>query len=770
MTAPTLEKPGVEVIQEFVSTSPTILLPTLVPCVIGPCFQIIEAFDSSGQVNADAIVGQRDPTTGSVTPTYYVNEEDTANPGQWEPTVFNLSELPNPRNNYDELDIDLDSLRLFLVTGSQTEEVLDYESLLRRRGDADGNDDSPAVCVDDGDNDVWTPRISVAGANFGDTTALQVPEEFPHPAGTGEGFVEPGDRIVLNGTSYTITATAVSDPTAGLAGNELLVTPEIQSDPSGAATQFDNWYIIANLNTSSSNPAARPSPDVEVDSLAGTVTIKGGRLRNPVSAEFYTPMQATILAPYKALRLDVSALAENTSVLPLIIEDTTMLSDLISPISPDNPLAFAAFFALLNAPGVSIAALGVDEVTADAPDGTLDAYVRAFELLEAREVYALAPLTHDPTTHQAAQAHVNAMSVSTVKHERIVLINPERPTRANNVTVASGTQGNTDPTSGGAAFVTGVNIAQALLDLGINPLAGSTPGTGFADISSQNYLQIFLDVEGDDNNYRVTKVDTNKIWVTDSPEPTVDNPDGFFVTSYLPALVDVNWSLQIRGSKLELPNGSPDKSLIAETLAGQAETYGDRRVLLVVPDVVTANVEGIESNIDGYYLCAAIAGMIGQQAPQQGFTNLPIAGFLGVRGSNDSYNETQLSVLCGGGCYVVVQPTPGAALSSRHQLTTDLSSIEKRELSITKAVDYISKFIRVALRPFIGRFNINKQLLDSVSTVLQGLLKYLVERKIVNTADLVSLEQSEDQPDTILATIDLGPAYPCNYIRVTLQI
>ena len=49
-----LVRPGVEIVQQFASVSPTIVTPTLVPCVIAPFFEVIEALDASGNANADA--------------------------------------------------------------------------------------------------------------------------------------------------------------------------------------------------------------------------------------------------------------------------------------------------------------------------------------------------------------------------------------------------------------------------------------------------------------------------------------------------------------------------------------------------------------------------------------------------------------------------------------------------------------------------------------------------------------------------------------------
>ena len=59
---------------------------------------------------------------------------------------------------------------------------------------------------------------------------------------------------------------------------------------------------------------------------------------------------------------------------------------------------------------------------------------------------------------------------------------------------------------------------------------------------------------------------------------------------------------------------------------------------------------------------AGIVGMIGQQPPQQSFTNFPMAGFTRVVGSNDFFSERQMNVMAAGGTYIIVQDAPSAPL------------------------------------------------------------------------------------------------------------
>ena len=85
-------------------------------------------------------------------------------------------------------------------------------------------------------------------------------------------------------------------------------------------------------------------------------------------------------------------------------------------------------------------------------------------------------------------------------------------------------------------------------------------------------------------------------------------------------------------------------------------------------------------------------------------------------------------------------------------------------------VDYVAKFLRVGLRQFIGRFNITQPLLDTISTVIEGMLSFLENNRIIISGDLNNIIQDTKQPDTVLVDVTLDVPYPCNYIRLTLVI
>jgi len=506
----------------------------------------------------------------------------------------------------------------------------------------------------------------------------------------------------------------------------------------------------------------RPAPELVVDN-EGVVNIKANLIRDTRGAVIVA--DRPIYMAYNAIRQDVSPLAADAGLLTL--DDTTQLTDQLSPISTDNPLALGMYFALINAPGVQVTGLGVDAVSADQPNGTTEAFTRAAEFLEAYEVYAIALLTHDVEVFQVFQAHVGVMSEPEYRGERIVLINPEMPSRAVDSLVASGTDGD-------SSGVTGTQFDTKVANLGALLLLEDIDPTGTLPVDDG----VFLDIASDGKSYSVKSVTGSVVTVRTSSSDFApgENDDNYYATSALndpplpSTLISETFSIKIRGAVLENTDGTPDKTAVAETYNQMGAGYGDRRVWQIIPDQCVSTVGGIEQVIDGFYMCAAISGMIGQYPPQQSFTNLPMTGFTQVMGSNDYFSERQMNVIAGGGNWLVIQEGQDTPLFSRHALTTNVTSIETRTDSITKVVDYTSKLMRRSLRNFIGRFNITAGFMDTLGNVIQGVLGFLENLGVLLGSDLNNIIQDEDAPDTVLVDITLDVPYPCNYIRVTLVI
>lgn len=566
-----------------------------------------------------------------------------------------------------------------------------------------------------------------------------------------KGVVKAGDELFIDGLSAgTVTAVAPGAQTSVL---------KVNSQKPITLNLGNHFYILAkNL----SGTGSRPSPQLVVDAT-GTARLKYGILRD-TNGSMVNPSQARapIYVSYSAIRKDLSPSAKNAGLVT--IDSQTMLESVMSPINTLNPLALGMFFALVNAPGVQITGLGVDAVSADAPFGTAEAYNRAAEFLEAFEVYALAPLTHDQTVAQIFNTHVNFMSEPGQKGERLVLYNSLQPSHQLDTLVASGANGNSIGNDG-LSFDTGIpNLSALLLNKDVNPIGTIPVDEG-----------VFLDIAADDKNYSISGVSGSVITIRVA-FGSGTNDDDFYATTalnvapLLSQLIQETFAIRIRGAALVNADNTPDKNAIAATYAALSQSFGNRRFWHTAPDTAAATLGGVEQSINGFYMNAAIAGMIGQQPPQQSFTNFPMAGFTRVLGSSNFFSERQMNVMAAGGTYIIVQDSPSSPLISRMALTSDLTSVETRTDSITKVVDFTAKFLRRGLKNFIGRFNITQAFLDQLGTVIGGLGGYLVETGVLVGFNLNNIIQDEDAPDTVLIDVLIDPPYPANYIRITLVI
>jgi hypothetical protein len=253
-----------------------------------------------------------------------------------------------------------------------------------------------------------------------------------------------------NGTSLqsVIDKINVLTPSVASAGDssppELVLTSQkvgeasrVTIGSSGTAT------TLLGFTASQTNQGdGRPAPDLAID-LNGSAVLQGQILRDGLTGIPFNPGFAPVVIAYKGLRLDLSPEADNPALLT--INDISTLEAAASPITTDNPGALMAYLALLNAPASAITAIGVPEVSADAPDGTPLGYSKCAEFLENEEVYALATASHINTVHQTFLTHVNVMSEPEQKGERIYFFNPLIPDRANPTIVGSGTDLNTTP-------------------------------------------------------------------------------------------------------------------------------------------------------------------------------------------------------------------------------------------------------------------------------------------------------------------------------------
>ena len=172
--------------------------------------------------------------------------------------------------------------------------------------------------------------------------------------------------------------------------------------------------------------------------------------------------------------------------------------------------------------------------------------------------------------------------------------------------------------------------------------------------------------------------------------------------------------------------------------------------------------------VPGSYYCAANAGLLISQLPEQPLTNLPIAGIAKVHGSQDHFSEENLNSMAAGGTYIMTQDVATGPVYSRHQVSTNITSVALRELSVTKAVDYTAKFLRKGIKPYIGVNVISPAFLKLLNSVVVSQGLFLVRNGVLNDFKVAKVEQDTSSLDTINIEVSLLVKYPVNYIKIKL--
>jgi hypothetical protein len=510
----------------------------------------------------------------------------------------------------------------------------------------------------------------------------------------------------------------------------------------------------------SATGSGRPNPDFYLDG-DGSLQVGANILRNRSTGTPYgiTPGSgADLYIEYRGLRLDVSAAAEDPALLSF--NDITTMIAAIGPVSTDNPLALACSLMLQNAPSQTCSALGISAVSAAAPLGTVTAHLAALTFLESKDVYTLAPMTDDPFVQQLYATHVESMSQPEERGERIVFIWQGQPSRGVDTSISSGSGASVESAT---AVNLGSNPTDGIVGAGLDP----------SDLSVADglYLEMVTVALGETSiaRYSVSS-QASALTTIRTSFSAGQNDDGFYTEVDLTDDVGdegITFTLKVRGDELLITGTQlPDYPAIAETAASQGESYSNRRVFMLYCDEVDVSLDGVVTAVPGYYVSAAIAGMIAEQAPQQPFTRVSLTGFSQVYGTDSTYSENQLDTIADGGRYVMVNQ--GGRIASRHQRSTASISIEARELSITKAIDFLAKGLRATNRAYIGRYVINPGFIDQLVMSNTGYLARVARAGVVNAAHLKSVLQDSNAPDTVLVEVEVAPAYPCNTIRITI--
>jgi hypothetical protein len=452
--------------------------------------------------------------------------------------------------------------------------------------------------------------------------------------------------------------------------------------------------------------------------VSSGITFNGSQVVLPANA---TWSGSNIFVGWRALRSDLA--------LPILYESVSDAVTEFGDVSSLNPLGLAVITALNNGQAATYAfGTLIDEYSGTTASGTaIISHGLAQDSFASKEVYALAPLTYDDSGILSTYTtYVNAMSVPTEKHERIVFGAPK---------IAWDTPSN--PAANKA------NTALAVSNKS-------------AAVSDKRTFYVFPDTVFVRERRHLSTLATAyvKSLYTNGLSTTVNAylDESFTFSPTNSVAIYRNYTVRPAAGVGEEITDTLWQALLSHVNAGNHDAF----FYAFVP--VPASV----------VLTPAVAGQVAGNAPQQPLTNLAIGGAASVKFSSDWFTESQLNTVAAGGTYILKQTKPTSAIVCRHQLSTNMSSIEQRELSITKTVDYTAKFVRGAVEHFIGRYVINPAVLSMISIAIKGAGEILKRDGILNDFTLASVAQDTVSKDTVLVSLTILPPYPVNYIKIDL--
>lgn len=411
-------------------------------------------------------------------------------------------------------------------------------------------------------------------------------------------------------------------------------------------------------------------------------------------------------------------------------------------LTPDNPLKYAVFKALQNANGQEVRYLAV------ANPADTSSWITALDILEDRtDVYGLVPLTRDQTVLDLFEAHVDAQSSATVNRWRVLWVNVEVKAA---VAVVS-----EDTSSDG-------NVVKAVVeddaDTSGNQYTIVRVTTGNSDfeengVRAGDELRISFTTDGFGN-------ETYTSYVIDA----VLSEDSLRLVSGPAASINTATKIEVWHTR--------NREELSNAIATTAGNWANRRVRAVWPDTITVGDE----EVSGLYLCAALAGLVSGVVPQQGLTNLEIAGFDAVPRTTKLFNRSQLDNMAGSGTWIVTQEPRTGVIYSRHAVTTgDYDDINQREELATRKLDTMSYYLYQRYSPYIGVSNNVPSMLDVTESETKAGIQFLRSAYftprlggVIEDAEIIEIRRSLEFKDRQLVALSVNLGYPLNNIDVYL--
>jgi hypothetical protein len=575
------------------------------------------------------------------------------------------------------------------------------------------------------DTDVLNATVSVD--NTDKVTKLTYTDTEPSTAFLLAGVQEGDIAYVTVGTNvYTASIQEVTD-TLNIKLGRNIPTPVAETDKI-----FDATLTIIRPAANIALPVGATGVTVAADKIslpAILTTVIGGSTFRVFSAKAYTT--------YRALKTYMSG--DFTQ-----IRDSNDVEANIGLADVANPMSIAADIVASNA-SISYKILGIET---DDKEG----YLKALDMLTTREsVYVIVPLTNDREVVTAYANHCTAMSMPEKSKFRIAYCNLPMPlTRViveRNDGLMTRLEAETVVTiwdDANGLFVTNGALVNDYVDIYNATTSAYMYSLKMVEVFNDSVATCGIDI------YDLT--DEGYVKRTGGTQQVAEGTDT--AVKY-----EVTRKLASAG--------------IADALIAIAKSYSNKRLRLVMPDLVQISVKDVDYDLPGYFLCVAYGAMRAGFPPHQGFSTLGVGGIKRIYRANRFFKDDDLDRMVDGGVFWTVQDEPESLPYCAYQTTTDTTQLEVKEDSCVATVDFASRFFKDNLKAVLGKFNVNEISAKYVGTVIKDIgermqrMSYPYIGPILLGFQYKGIEMTADKLKPKVA-IDIP--FPVNSVELDLEV
>jgi hypothetical protein len=590
------------------------------------------------------------------------------------------------------------------------------------------------------------PPVGVIGATRATGTAV---------LGTGSNAGKVVNILVTNrGVGYTTAPTiTISAPPAG--GGSLAATATCQLI-SGEDMDL-KLFIKDDIQISKNRLGFAPMTNFSYEDTQ--ICVKEGIVAyHPewTSAGAERPLNVMAGTLYVEYREWLAELADEVNSITSVAD----LDQIKGQLDPDNPLKWGVYKALSNSNGTAVKYTAVADPELFDEEGRslgtdLNKWVQVLERIKGRDdMYNLVPMTFDRRVQNLWAAHIGGESNEIANNWKAGFFSLQANPTAKVV--------------GQGALIGGVlgtAVAETVLaTLSDDPNATNTQYTRLTVTSGNGYF-IANDVRpGDVVRYNYSTDGFGEEQYEEYVVDEVVSESTLLLYSGGDVAVTVPQRVEIYHNR--------NRNEVVEDIVQQAGSLSNRRVCAVWPDQV-----GEAGTMQpGYYLSAALAGLVSGVVPHQPLTNVEVAGFDDYTRSYKYFNETQLNRLAEAGTWIVTEDKDGTPFT-RHGLTTDNLDLNRREEMIRRNVDSMSYLFLRRLRPFIGRTNAQPGMVRRLRYEVKSVIAFLSSNGFTDelgsqliSAEIRTLQIHPLLKDRIEIVLDLVVPAPLNNIELHLVV